>query len=226
MSRTSTWTYRLPTALAGAAVTVVAGALPAFAGSAVYGQWGLPGAVGSLSVPATGFPGATVTTDSSSQVGLATGTADIRGSVGTGGCAATGVAFTLRCHPKPLPTPPLPTPPVADTPADTPFVIDLPAQLCGGHDLEVTRKPQHGVITPVDNCRVRYAPAEDYTGPDAFGYNGHTATGEPVTGDVHVSVTARPQLAASGTGTQAPALLTAAALLTALGAAARRIARR
>ncbi|MGW2397244.1 SdrD B-like domain-containing protein [Kitasatospora sp. NPDC001664] len=137
----------------------------------------------------------------------------------TAGPAVTGADLSLSCRPVKLPAPP----PVR-TGDDQPVVIRLPQALCGGEHLTVVRPPKHGSVQVLDNCRVRYTPEPDYTGPDGFAYTGHTATGALVTGEEHLTVYARPQLADSGRPTGP--LLTASAACLALGAAAMSASRR
>ncbi|MFJ8041732.1 Ig-like domain-containing protein [Kitasatospora sp. NPDC096147] len=131
------------------------------------------------------------------------------------GADATGVDFALTCRPVQLPPRKAP----ARTGEEQPVLVELPAELCGGTHLTITRPPQHGTARIVDNCRVRYTPEPDYTGPDAFSYSGHTTAGLPVTGTERLSVTARPKLAESGRPTGP--LLAASAGCLVLGAAAR-----
>ncbi|MER5865959.1 Ig-like domain-containing protein [Kitasatospora sp. NPDC002040] len=139
------------------------------------------------------------------------------------GTDATGVDLALTCRPVKLPV----RSPVR-TGDGQPVVIRLPEALCDGRHLDITRKPEHGTVQIMDNCRVKYTPEADYTGPDGFGYTGNTAAGLPVSGEEAVTVVARPQLAESGRPTGP--LLTAAALALALGGAAlhgsRRLRRR
>ncbi|GAA4841754.1 hypothetical protein [Kitasatospora terrestris] len=116
--------------------------------------------------------------------------------------------------------PPLPAVPVG---GEGPTAVALVEELCGGSGLAISRQPVHGTVEVLDNCRVQYTPGGE-AGADGFVYSGRTAAGRPVTGEIRLSVAARPELA--GTGTDPAPLLGAAAAAALLGAGALRLRRR